>query len=398
MAEAFAGSSEFSSINLTASAPTLVCFSGGLKPVCHDVGGGSFTTVLPVDYSLACDATSGGTAEYIDVSTDKTVSKPVTWTGACIGPTTTTLTLPSTADTSWTSGINPARVNAGSTLVTSGTITVTVNGLFFCQYSAGAASGCTTVHLPAGTDQVEASYSGSTEPPYYPSSASATVTVLPVDPSTNVTTPNWAGYVATSDTYTAASASWTVPTANCNFGTVSTSATWVGIDGWNTSTVEQIGTDSNCTFFGTEYHAWVQMYPSSPQPIQIPTLSSKDVVYAGDYMKASVTSTGVPGWYTLSITDDTQGWTYATTQSNPTALGGTAECIEEQPSFLSIQLTSFGSVTFNQCRFTGSDGIATPIWDHPNQAVDMTNGSTPKASVSPLSDDGTTFTVTFQSN
>jgi hypothetical protein len=56
-------------------------------------------------------------------------------------------------------------------------------------------------------------------------------------------------------------------------------------------------------------------------------------------------------------------------------------------------LTNFGIVTFNQCNATGSDGVATPIWDHPNVAVNMASGSTLKATVSPLSDDGTSFTA-----
>ena len=52
----------------------------------------------------------------------------------------------------------------------------------------------------------------------------------------------------------------------------------------------------------------------------------------------------------------------------------------------SLPLTDFGSVTFNTCNVTGSDGISTPIWDHSNLAVDMTsNDGTKKASVSALS-------------
>jgi hypothetical protein len=395
LARAYAGSSDFSSTYLVASAPTLVCVYG-LKPVCHEVGGGGFTTALPVDYGLACNSTAAGAVTYTDVSSGAAVSKPITWTGPCTGATTTTLTLPATVDTGWTPSVNPARVTTGSTLVSSGTITITVNGSFFCQYSAGANSGCTSAHLPAGTDQVEASYSGSTVPPYYPSAASATVTVLPVDPSMSPTAPNWAGYVDTGDTFTAVSASWTVPQGSCGFLETSTSATWVGIDGWNESTVEQIGTDSNCILGQGVYWAWWEMYPSGPQVIGIPNVSY--VVHPGDLMMASVTSTGVPGWYTLSIADNTQNWTFVTTQFIANANGGTAECIEEQPAAAGLPLMNFGSVTFNQCNATGSDRVATPIWDHPNLAVDMTSGSTLKATVSPLSNDGATFTVTWQHN
>jgi hypothetical protein len=407
LAEAYAGSSNFTSTYLKASGPTYTCTTGGLKPVCVTLPGGSFATALPIDYWLACDATATGSVKYTDVSTGKAVSKPATWTGPCPGPTTTTLTFPSTVDTGWTPPVNPARVTAGSTLVTSGTITITVNGSLFCEYSAGATSGCTSAPLPAGTDRVEASYSGSAIPPYGPSSASDTVTVLPIFPSMPTTAPNWAGYVDTGDKFTAVSASWTVPKASCSFLEFSSSSTWVGIDGWNGNTVEQIGTDSNCIGTGDEYNAWWEMWPGGPTLIGVPFVSY--VVHAGDLMTASVTSTGMPGWYTLQIEDTPangdQGWTFSTTQFLAAATGATAECIEEEPTALSIlgfqlgnSLTNFGSVTFNQCKTTGSDGIATPIWDHPNQAIEMTSGSTSKATVSPLSNDGTTFTVTYVPN
>jgi hypothetical protein len=120
-AQAYAGNTVFSSSDLTASAPTRQCVTNPLgKPVCFEVGGGAFTAALPVDYGLVCDVTAAGTMQYTDVSSGVTVSEPVRWTGPCVTPTTTTLSIPSTVDTGW-SAINPARVNAGSTAVASGT-------------------------------------------------------------------------------------------------------------------------------------------------------------------------------------------------------------------------------------------------------------------------------------
>jgi len=237
--QALAGSTAFSSSTLTASAPTEVC-AGGLKPHCVEVGGGAFTAALPVDYGLICDTTAAGTMDYTNAATGVTVSEPVTWTGPCVQPTTTTLSIPSTVDTGW-SAANPASVTAGSAIVTSGTITIAVNGASVCSYTAGASPGCTLANLPAGTDQVTASYAGSAIPPYDPSSASATVTVLQAQPSATTSSPNWAGYVAAGGPYTSASASWIVPGANCGNAVGTTSATWVGIDGWGGNSVEQIG-------------------------------------------------------------------------------------------------------------------------------------------------------------
>jgi Peptidase A4 family len=389
------GSGTFSSSYLTASAPTPVCVTG-VKPACRLIGGGAFTAPLPVDYGLACDATAAGTVSYTDVKSHAVVTKHVTYVGPCPQPTTTTLSVPSTIDTRWTSPF-PATVSAGSTFVFSGTITITVNGSTFCSYTLGTGSGCTGANLPAGTDQIQATYSGSAEPRYDPSSASATVTVLPVHSPVAAKSGNWAGYVAVGDTFTSVSATWTVPAANCSFGTVSYSSTWVGLDGFADNPVEQIGTDSNCAFFGLgEYHAWWEVYPGGPTLIGDLGLTDDDPVYPGDVMSASVTATSTPGTFVLTIEDRSQVWSYTTTQSDPGATGTSAEWIEEQPSG-GVQLTNFGSVTFSQCMVTGSEGggIALPIWDHPNSALTMADGSTTKATASPLSDDGTQFTVTF---
>jgi hypothetical protein len=208
---------------------------------------------------------------------------------------------------------------------------------------------------------------------------------------------SWAGYVAVGDTFTSVSASWTVPMANCSFGTVSYSATWVGLDGVGDNPIEQIGTDSNCAFFGLgEYHAWWELYPGGATIIGDLGLTDDYPVYPGDVMSASVTATSTPGTYTLTIEDQSQVWSYTTTQSAPGASGTSAEWIEEKPSG-GVQLTNFGSVTFTECKATGSEdgGIVLPIWDHPNTALTMAEERTTKATVSPLSDDGTQFTVTF---
>jgi hypothetical protein len=391
--QASSSSGVFSSSYLTASSPTRMCVSGGLKPICFSAPGGHFTAPLPTDYGLVCDATAAGTVSYTDVTSHAVVTKPVTYVGPCPQPTTTTLSIPLTIDAGWASSTRPAIVTAGSTLVLSGTVTITINGTAFCSYAPETGPGCTLVNLPAGTDHVQAAYSGSAEPRYDPSSASATVTVLPVHSSVTVNAGSWAGYVATGDTFTSVSGSWIVPTANCGFPTWSYSSTWVGLDGFGDNPIEQIGTDSNC-ILGTGDHAWWEMYPGGGTIIGDLGLTDDDPVYPGDLMSASVTATGTPGTYTLTIEDQTQEWTYTTTQSNPGANGVSAEWIEEQPSG-GVQLTNFGSVTFSQCRDTGSEGTALPIWDHPNLALTMADGSTTKASVSPVSEDGTQFTVTF---
>lgn len=397
--QALAGTTVFSASSLAASGPTQVCVQA-LKPHCTTLPGGTFTAALPIDYGLACNATAAGTMQYTNVASGAVVSKPVTWTGPCSSPTTTTLSIPPTVDTAWTA-VNPASVTAGSTTVGAGTITITVNGVPVCSYTAGASSGCTLANLPLGTDQVQASYSGNAIPPYDSSSASATVSVIPVQQASQAEgSSNWAGYVDTGDTYTAVSGSWTVPAANCAGAVATTSSSWVGIDGGTQSddtNVEQIGTDSNCVLpleGNGSYWAWFEMAPSGPVVIGVG--SQNYAVYPGDSMSASVTSTGTAGSYTLKIEDNTQGWTYSTAQSNPDATGATAECIEERPSALGLPLANFGSITFTQCKAAARNGPETPLWDHSYYASYMYSASgTPLAQPSALSDDGTQFTVTW---
>ena len=396
--QATAGTTVFSTSTLVASAPTRQCVTTSLgKPVCFEVGGGTFTAALPVDYGLICNTTAAGAVQYTDVSSGAAVSEPVTWTGPCVQPTTTTLSIPSTVDTSW-SAVNPASVTAGTAYVTSGTITITVNGATACSYTAGASSGC-TLSLPAGDDQVQASYAGSAIPPYDPSSASVTVNVLQVQQADLTDDQNaWAGYADTDGTtyYTAVTGSWIVPVVNCANGVATSSATWVGIDGDgnNSSTVEQIGTDSNCILFSPSYWAWFEMWPSGPV-----TLPANDPVFPGDQMSARVTANG--DWsFTLTITDNTADWTFSTTQTNTGAQEASAECITERPDDGGLPLADFGSVTFTGCEATAGNGnaagVATPIWDHRYKPYELTNGSTVLAVASPLSDDGTQFTVTWQ--
>jgi hypothetical protein len=204
--------------------------------------------------------------------------------------------------------------------------------------------------------------------------------------------------VDTGNTYTAASGSWTVPAVNCSGAVGTTSASWVGLDGGTSSDdtdVEQIGTDSNCVIGNPSYWAWYEMAPSGPVVIGVG--SQNYAVYPGDSMSASVTATGTAGSFALKIEDNTQGWIYSTTQSNPSATGATAECMEERPAALGLPLADFGSVTFTQCKTAVRNGPETPIWDNPYYASYMvTSSGTSLASPSGLSDDGTQFSVTWQ--
>src|ERR671922_218395 len=63
-----------------------------------------------------------------------------------------------------------------------------------------------------------------------------------------VSSSNWAGYAASGSngTFTSASASWTQPAGKCTGGSTY-AAFWVGLDGYTSSTVEQVGTEVDCS-------------------------------------------------------------------------------------------------------------------------------------------------------
>ena len=148
------------------------------------------------------------------------------------------------------------------------------------------------------------------------------------------TSSNWAGYSAFNGRYTTVSASWKQPTASCTSQTTYSSF-WVGLDGYNSSTVEQTGTSADCSGGSPRYYAWYEMYPNPAYKTSLPVLP-------GDKMRASVSVDRV-GRFNLSITNSTRGWTASATQRSTTALRVSAEVIAEAPSNSSgiVPLTNF---------------------------------------------------------
>src|SRR5574337_1127022 len=63
----------------------------------------------------------------------------------------------------------------------------------------------------------------------------------------NSTSINWSGYANTGTTFKVVKGSWTQPSVTCGASETSYSSFWVGIDGDTTNTVEQTGTDSDCS-------------------------------------------------------------------------------------------------------------------------------------------------------
>jgi hypothetical protein len=199
---------------------------------------------------------------------------------------------------------------------------------------------------------------------------------------TNSTSTNWSGYAVTGNRFTSVSASWTQPKATCS-GTAYSSF-WVGLDGDTSNTVEQTGTDADCSGSTPQYYAWYEMYPKYP-------VNLRNTVLPGDKLTASVTTNG-SGGFTLKISDSTQGWTNTTTARLKSAKLASAEVIAEAPSSSGgvLPLANFGSVSF-----TGASANGTSLEKLPNlDPITMQSGSTVKAQPSGISSGA--FSVTWK--
>jgi hypothetical protein len=208
---------------------------------------------------------------------------------------------------------------------------------------------------------------------------------------------NWSGYAVTAGrgAVTAVSGSWVVPSVTGS-GTAY-SSDWVGIDGYSSSTVEQIGTDSDLTNGTPQYYAWYEMYPRGSVTVPL-------AIHAGDNMSASVTYGGTG--FTLSLTDVTSGHSYTTTQMAAGVQRSSAEWVVEAPSsgFGILPLANFGKVGFTSAQATVS-GTRGPIDDTAwtggrTYQINMTSQrGTQQDTTSALTDSGTpttsSFTVTY---
>jgi Peptidase A4 family len=160
---------------------------------------------------------------------------------------------------------------------------------------------------------------------------------------------NWSGYAATTGTYTSVSASWTEPTGTCSSGN-QYSSFWVGLDGYSSSSVEQTGSEVDCSGSQARYYAWYEMYPN-------PSHSFSNTVRPGDHFNASVSYTG-SNRFSLFIADTTQGWSHTVTRTLAGAPRSSAEVIVEAPCCTAsggiLPLANFGTVNITGSLANGS--------------------------------------------
>jgi Peptidase A4 family len=219
----------------------------------------------------------------------------------------------------------------------------------------------------------------------------------------SVTSENWSGFAVTGSAFTVAKGSWTIPTVNCTKTPSTYSSFWVGIDGYSSSTVEQTGTDSDCSGSSPRYYAWYEFYPAGS------ILISSVPVSPGNKMSASVTYSGSE--FTIKITNVTTGKSFSKSSRVSGAQRTSAEWIAEAPCCTRsggiLPLADFGTVDLGS-DYTGVSGtndatdgaISGPISEFGSSVFSITmvsSGGANEAVPSALSADGTSFDVVWKS-
>jgi hypothetical protein len=113
----------------------------------------------------------------------------------------------------------------------------------------------------------------------------------------------WSGYLVSSfsTSFTTVSANWVQPKTICPRGKAGKNAWtlfWVGLDGNSSRTVEQGGSEAQCTKHKIHYYAWWEMFPTN-------AIQSAFQIFPGDHMASSVVYSAAADTYTVTVNDTT---------------------------------------------------------------------------------------------
>lgn len=191
-----------------------------------------------------------------------------------------------------------------------------------------------------------------------------------IQESTDSLSINWSGYVAitgtstspnpTYNSVTSVSGSWVVPTLIPNVNGDTFSSAWVGIDGFTSPVVEQIGTDQFVINGDPTYRAWFSMFPAPTQLIDGFPVDAGDIIEGRvDYQGEDDCGNSI---FCLKITNHTQKVKFSTIQhtlpGQPAHLSS-ADWIVEAPGIVDpripcinlafLPLANFKKISFHKC-------------------------------------------------
>jgi hypothetical protein len=198
------------------------------------------------------------------------------------------------------------------------------------------------------------------------------------------TSSNWSGYAAYNQTFSSVSATWTQPSVSC--GSQNTySAFWAGLDGYNSNSVEQTGTEADCSNGAATYYSWYEMYPH-------PSYYAGVTVVPGHSYTATVSYSG--GVFTLTLTDNSQsGNSFTTRQRLNSAKRTSAEAIVEAPySGGILPLANFGTANFSASYANGAKSLGS---FSPLDRINMSDPNGGTATPGSISTSTGAFSVTY---
>ena len=214
----------------------------------------------------------------------------------------------------------------------------------------------------------------------------------PSPPSTDVapgpsTSRNWSGYAARGGTFTSVAATWTIPQLAVD-GPFGADAAWIGIGGLRSRDLIQAGTQQAVSGSGTvTYEAWVETLPDVSHPVPL-------TVLPGDTLTISVDQQADDTW-SIAFTNLTSGQSFQRTVPYVSTVSS-AEWIEEAPFARRrvLPLSQFASLTFTSASAVKNGLSLTPA-DLDARAISLIDDAGHTLAVpSPLSPDGSSFTVT----
>jgi hypothetical protein len=190
-------------------------------------------------------------------------------------------------------------------------------------------------------------------------------------PADTVSSSNWAGYVdtpASGDSYTSVSASWTVPDISDSFEG-SAAAQWVGLGGYSTSDLLQIGTLEYISGGEVCYAVFYEKLPDVAQ--QIADISAGSSITASVSEAEDSSDTWNLTYTVVTASGNTETSTVSVTLDSSYAeeIGTSAEWISEDPATGNNQLypmADMGTITYTSATVNGdalnaSDNTVEPI-------------------------------------
>ena len=422
------GSTRLIDTNRVVGFPRQTVVSTGKQATPGSLSGRGSAVAPKITLQPASDAVSAGSIASFSAAASGSPKPTVHWKDSTNGNTWSTVRGASSTTYSFTASSSQTGYeyeavftnSAGTATTTAATLTVTANVSDTITFNSEGGSAVASVTDPVGTEITLPSdtYAGYSFDGWFatPSGGSALTSPYTITATTTLYaqwTPNisylessnWSGYADSGATFNVVSASWTVPTVNCQSSANAYSAQWIGIDGYTSSTVEQDGTEADCLGGSASYDAWYEMYGDSAvnSGYEVEISPTTNPVDAGDSMSASVSFSVSTGEWTLTI-DDATRWSsaYSTTISFSTPARSSAEWVVERPEICSrtcslASLADFGSVSFSNASTTTTSSSGS-ISANSYAAIEMVAGgygSTVLAVPGALDSTGDDFTDTW---